>query len=352
MDGIQICGNAHAGEEFSRELRGGRFLFSFLLSYTRTCEIPGITVAGANPEMTRYTPPADAEFIQYGYCKSIDGLPMTPDGKPTPALLTRAALRSSGIPHVPVGAGSAIDPQLPFLRTGISPGGNISVEDGMPMPDLQRAIEYGKMAGAALAGTADCLVIGESIPGGTTTAQAVLRGLGYDARSSSSMPQNPVLLKEQITEKALARLRPGDALGTVAQLCDPMVPFAAGMLSASSRRCRVMLAGGTQMAAVLAVAGLLGFDAEMTAIGTTRYVAEDGTANLLDTVSAISDIPVLAVDPGLDRSRIGGLRAFSEGFAKEGAGAGGCIISAMLRTGITTGEMRELAEAEYSRVLT
>ena len=38
----------------------------------------------------------------------------------------------------------------------------------------------------------DCLVIGESIPGGTTTALAVLKALGFDAKVSSSIPNNPM----------------------------------------------------------------------------------------------------------------------------------------------------------------
>ena len=43
----------------------------------------------------------------------------------------------------------------------------------------------------------DLIVVGESIPGGTTTALAVLRALGIDARFkvSSSMPENPHNLK-------------------------------------------------------------------------------------------------------------------------------------------------------------
>ena len=47
-------------------------------------------MAGADPDFLKFTPPADAEFLHYGFCKSIDVIPMTPDGKPTPALLTRA----------------------------------------------------------------------------------------------------------------------------------------------------------------------------------------------------------------------------------------------------------------------
>lgn len=48
---------------------------------------------------------------------------------------------------------------------------------------VSKAIDYGRMVGRTLASMTDCLVIGESIPGGTTTSLAVLRGLGFKAQS-------------------------------------------------------------------------------------------------------------------------------------------------------------------------
>ena len=46
-------------------------------------------------------------------------IPMTPDGKPTHALLTKAALESASIPQVIINAGSKIPPKLPYFQTGI-----------------------------------------------------------------------------------------------------------------------------------------------------------------------------------------------------------------------------------------
>jgi len=46
------------------------------------------------------------------------------------------------------------------------------------------------------------------------------------------------------------------------------------------------------------------------------------------------------------------LRAFSEGFAKEGVGAGGCIISSMLKTGNDSEKFLKMVEEEYRRVFT
>ena len=89
MDDIEIFGNSEKGKNLIQKIEKNHFLFSFVISYTETCEIPGITIAGADQEAIKYTPAADAEFLHYGFCKSIDKIPMTPDGKPTPAILTK-----------------------------------------------------------------------------------------------------------------------------------------------------------------------------------------------------------------------------------------------------------------------
>ena len=70
MDDIEIYGNKNNGKNFIKSLEKN-FLFSFVISYSETCEIPGITFAGSNPELIKYTPPADAEFLHYGFVKSI-----------------------------------------------------------------------------------------------------------------------------------------------------------------------------------------------------------------------------------------------------------------------------------------
>jgi len=112
---FEILGNVKKGNQFIEKVEKKKFLFSFVISYTKTCEIPGITIAGANPEILKFTPPADAEYLHYGHCKSIQSIPMTPDGKPTPAILTKIALESASIPHVVVNAGSQVIPQLQRL---------------------------------------------------------------------------------------------------------------------------------------------------------------------------------------------------------------------------------------------
>ncbi len=352
MENFELFGNVEQGKIFLDSMKSKRFLFSFVISYTETCEVPGITFAGADKDSIQFTPPADAEYLHYGYCKTIDTIPMTPDGKPTPGLLTKTALESASIPHLTINAGSKISPQLPFVDTGMSFGKNIAINDAMTDSQVSHAVDYGRIVGRSMASLTDCLIIGESIPGGTTTALAVLKALGFDAKVSSSIPNNPVELKNQIVKSALERLDSDHPYSIVAKVGDPMIPFVAGMLSSASNVSNVMLAGGTQMAAVLAFASKIGFNEENTVIGTTSYITNDESANFTSLVKEIANIPAIAVNPALEKSRHAGLKAFSEGFAKEGVGAGGSIISSMIKTGNDSAKFLELAEKEYHRLFT
>jgi len=352
LENFELFGNVSKAENFINSIKNGNFLFSFVISYTETCEIPGITFAGADKDSIKYTPPADAEYLYYGNCKTIDKIPMTPDGKPTPALLTKVALESSSIPHIVINAGSKVPPQLPFINASLSPGKNISVESAMTDSQVSQAVNYGRIVGRTLASMTNCLIIGESIPGGTTTALAVLRALGYKAKVSSSIPDNPVILKNQIACMALERIDSDNPYSIIAKVGDPMIPFVTGMLSSASEINPVILAGGTQMTAVLAFASKVGFNEKNTAIGTTSYISDDSSANFKCLVSEIADIPAIAVNPHLENSKFSGLRAFSEGFAKEGVGAGGSIIASMLKTRNDHSKFLELAEKEYHRIFT
>lgn len=352
MEDIEIFGNSEKGKNFIDRIEKKDFLFSFVISYTETCEIPGITIAGADQNSLKYTPAADAEFLHYGFCKSIDKIPMTPDGKPSPALLTKVALETASIPHVIINAGSKIKPQLPYFQIDLDSGKNISEFPALDNSLVLRAVDYGRIVGRTLASLTNCLLIGESIPGGTTTALAVMRGLGLDAKVSSSMPNNPVDLKNTVVEKALARFDSDDPFVIVSNLGDPMIPLVAGMLSSSSEITNVLLAGGTQMAAVLAFAKKIGFNENNTAIGTTCYITNDQTTNFSKVVAEVADIPILSVNPKLDNSKFEGLRAYSEGFAKEGVGAGGSIIASILKIGINSQTLLESIEKEYQRIFT
>jgi uncharacterized protein (TIGR00303 family) len=357
---ITINGDKERASSFIKKVSGKNCHFVCVISYTETCEISGITVAGADAELVKYTPAADAEFLYHGECRCIDTVPATPDGKPTPALITRAALRSAEIPLTIVDAGSKVKPDLPFLSLGLEHGKNVVHGRALDIALVKKAFEEGVEYGRKLGKTTQHVVVGESIPAGTTTALGVLLAMGVDARYkvSSSMPENPHDLKLAIVERGMKTSsvafgslanKPFEA---VSHLGDPMIPAVAGIAVGASETSSVMLAGGTQMAAVVSLIHVMDKDAlNSVVIGTTRYILDDKTSDLRQLIKSIADLAILSCDPQLDKSKKNGLRAYANGFVKEGVGAGGACIAAMLKSNgaIDGSKLLHEIEREYER---
>ena len=129
--------------------------------------------------------------------------------------------------------------------------------------------------------------------------------------------KNPVELKNKIVDDAIKKFDSEDPYTIISNLGDPMIPVVAGMLSSASEITNVILCGGTQMAAVLAFAKKIGFNENNTAIGTTCYITNDKTANFLEIISQIIDVPVLVIDPKLENSKFEGIQAFSKGLDRK-----------------------------------
>lgn len=321
--------------------------FLFTIAYTETATIPGLTIAGANTELTKFTPAADAEYIHFGKCKCIGSIPATPDGKPTPAIITKTALEMANIPITVIDSGLLIKPNLPYVDINSKFGKNIALEKALEPKNVTENYEMGKIIGKQVSKNNDLLVIGESIPGGTTTALGVLLSLGIDAydKVSSSMPQNPHELKNKIVKKSMLKSNIGfgdhrdNPFDAISDFGDPMMPTVSGMAAEilSSNK-KVILAGGTQMCCIAAILRSLGvkFNNNLC-IGTTSYVIDDSKSDLPGLVSQIADdLPIFYTDLGMENSRKAGLRSYAEGFVKEGAGAGGTSIASYLKKGSIT----------------
>ena len=223
---------------------------------------------------------------------------------------------------------------------------------------MQRA----KLAGELLSRTAEYLVIGESIPGGTTTALGVLLAMGVNAKGkvSSSMPGNPHDLKMKVVEEGMKsrNLKFGDLandpLRAVSCVGDPMMPVFAGLVLGAAERVPVLMAGGTQMSAVLAIVNALNPKIlGNVAIGTTRWIIADRTSDLKGIVGKIADVPILAADLNFGGSKFSGLRAYEAGVVKEGVGIGGSTIAAMVKSqgAITKDSILKEIEKNYASLM-
>lgn len=358
-EGIIVCGDSRKAEEFVKRVRGKRPTFVCVIGNTETAKIPGISAAGANPEITDYTPAADMELLHYGRCKVIDGVPVTPDGIPTPALITMSSLELAELPVFVVNGGCRVLPFAPYFNVGGAPGGD--VRTGQAVENPREVYEESVLLGENLAKATDFLVVGESIPGGTTTALGLLLALGFDAegKESSSFPENPHDLKTNVVREGLSAARANgrrmdDVLDAVAAVGDPMMPAAAGIIAGAARSVPVVMAGGTQMAAVLAIVrrmepGVLG----NLVLGTTRWIVEDKQSDMISLVTQSADVPILAADLNFSESKYEGLRIYETGIVKEGVGAGGSALAAILSSDgtISTESLQKKIDENYARLL-
>ncbi len=338
MESILKIGNASKINSLLSRIKGKKPFFLVVIGNTETAKINGISAAGANPELTDYTPAADMEYLTHGICKSIEGVPITPDGIPTPALITKACLELSEIPFLTAIGGLKVYPQTPFIEFGGKAGGDIS--KGAAVERVEIPFENAKIFGEMISRSVDYLVMGESIAGGTTTALGVLTAMGYDAskKISSSLPLNPLDLKNKVVLSGLKaagvtpgdlRKRPFDAIRFVG---DPMQPVHAGIVMGAAKNVPVLLAGGTQMAAIAAITNSIEPSiSENLAIGTTKWIINDLQADLKGILDQINpDIPILAANLDFSRMNHAGLKAYEQGIVKEGVGAGGMAISTLL----------------------
>jgi uncharacterized protein (TIGR00303 family) len=303
-----------------------RPLFCGILANTLLSTVPGVSGAGATPEKTLLTPVLDAELITHGAITSYKARPDTPTGCPTPASITRAMMELCGMQPVFINAGLHHTPTVPCFDIYGKPGKDPRSHDAVP--HVQDFVNKGEVLGRFLSKCSDLLVLGECVPGGTTTALCVLRALGYNASVSSSFVNNPVTIKEQICQMSLHRIKTEEIsspLDIIQFTGDPMMPVAAGI--AKTYTGSLILAGGTQMLAVSAI--IKGLGGSLPFVVTTSYVRDDPTANVQNIADQIG-VKIIYVDPGFGDLGHSGLARYCIGEVKEGMGAGGAMCLAYL----------------------
>ncbi len=181
---------------------------------------------------------------------------------------------------------------------------------------------------------------------------ALLQALGYDAlgKTSSASPDNPKELKIKVVQEALSNLPKGlEPLEIAARVSDPMLIAVAGIVRGFGGN--VLLCGGTQMIAAAALIKALYGDKELNriAVGTTRWVVEDPTADALGLAKQVG-VTVLSAQLEFSKSKFEGLRAYDNFFVKEGVGAGGLAVTA-LANGATTESLLHKTEEIYEGLL-
>jgi NaMN:DMB phosphoribosyltransferase len=129
--------------------------------------------------------------------------------------------------------------------------------------------------------------------------------------------------------------------------------IAAGALASGAP---VLLAGGTQMIAVAALlrrlAGL-GFAPDpggLLAVGTTRWVVDDPTADASGLMRDVGDEPLLATPLSFADSPHAQLRRYEDYLVKEGVGAGGAVIAAAITANIDCAQIAQRVETMYEQM--
>lgn len=336
---IRIYNQADIAQAWIDRFRQRSPCFACVLGFTETGLVPGISAAGATPADRQYTAIADAEFLSNGaqLHPQYPLPPLTVGASPT--LISRAVIATQTIPLHLFDAGLPVPPPVPCVNLGGQAAGCVSSGEALPLEVVKYLLHQGLQWGEKLSATFDYLIVGECVVGGTTTALAVLTGLGWDAagKVNSSHPHCNHAQKWAIVQAGLARsllTYPADPCEVVAAVGDPMQIVVAGIAIAASQRSGVLLAGGTQMLAVYALARSIAqtrqlWHPEQVVVGTTRWVADDPTGDTVGLANLL-EAPLLATQLNLTHSRHPQLRAYEQGYVKEGVGAGGCAIAAHL----------------------
>jgi len=339
---------------FLNDLKSKKATFILALSNTKTANIPGITQAGI-PGKLHLTPTLDAEFLCTGQVFSLGEIAETPKGVPTPALMTRAVHTLSPYNHIELlNLGLEISPKVEGFKIHdfqINPSENIAKGADIEAKEVfEKALAFGR----TYACQDDYIILGESVPSGTTTAMATALGLKYDAQDyfSSSFKEVPSNIRETTLKLALSNLDTYDGIFEVlSKISDNMLIFNAGFIIGLNNRVKIVLAGGTQMACVLLIVnkmvGVITKRIETTnlALCTTKWVAQDKNSDIKALLELVDfEINAYYSDFDFSNSNHPALKLYDQGEAKEGVGAGGALMYGFLN-GLSQEEITQQVES-------
>ena len=326
--------------DFIESLRGKKATFMLAISNTKTANIEGITQAGI-PGMIHLTPTLDSEFVCTGEVRSLENIAETPKGVPTPALITRGVHLLAPYGRVELlNLGLEVAPKVQYFKVhefNIEPSQSIAKGANINAQELfQKGIDFGQ--------NYECkdeyIILGESVPSGTTTAMATAIGLKHKVKEyfSSSFKDVPTDVRENTLKLALSHLAHKDDIFTVlSKVSDNMLIFNAGFILGLNNRVPLVLAGGTQMVAVLLIVDrmlkLMGgtMKSSNLSLCTTKWIAKEKESDIKALLELLS-LPINAYYADFDFSLTThpALKLYDEGEAKEGVGAGGVLMYGFL----------------------
>ena len=335
-------------------------LFVCILGFTKTALIPNISLAGSTPEARKYTALADAEFLVKGIsapCKYP--LPPLIQGV-SPVFITRAIIDYCQIPLYLFNTGLPLNPSFPCINLKGKPANCLSSGKALPLELVINLFYEGLAWGEKLTENSNkkYLVLGECVVGGTTTALAVLKGLGINAsqKVNSSYPYCNHSYKELIINEGFKKANhsfadaPINPFELIASIGDPMQITVAGMAISASLKTGLILAGGTQMLAVYQLIKIIvktfhyKANLENILVGTTRWILEDKSGDILGLAKSKGGVPLLATQLNFSKSCYEQLQVYEKGYVKEGMGAGACAVASSISYNLTEKDLLSIVE--------
>ncbi len=322
------------------------YIFYLVIAGTETSQIKGISAAGSNAKARRKTALADAEFLLFGpFIDHKYKLPFLNAGV-TPALISYVCSRLINVNPIVIPIGIKEKPYFSYLNVennSLGPSKCLTTGHSMNKKRVlslyKKGLEIGKSSKKPI-------FISESVPGGTTTAQAVMEAFGLNVNHliGSSLINAPRSLKTKVIKEGLLNANLNykfDSLDVISSVGDPFQAFTLGLLiGARLAKQSVVLSGGSQMLALILLAlEFIDFKEkhefiDCVFIATTGWLVKDKSmSNLIDLISEKHNVNLLGLASPLHfkLSKNKELSDYEIGYVKEGVGAGGMSIFAFLK---------------------
>ena len=340
------------------------FKIYLVIAGTDTSQIKGISAAGINTKSRRKTALADAEFLLLGASKDHKyKLPLLNAGV-TPALISYVCSKLISASPIVVPLGIKVKPYFSHLAVEdqfSEPAKCLSTGKSMPRKRVLNLYKKGINIGQS---SKKPILIAESVPGGTTTAQAIMEAFGLNVSHlvGSSLFKAPRELKRKVIRTGLlnANLKNNfDSFDVISSVGDPFQAFSMGLLiGARLANQPVVLSGGSQMLAVILLA-LESLDfrnkkdfMKNVFIATTSWLVKDNSMNdLLTLINHKHQVSLIGLASPLNfnSSHHKELQDYELGHVKEGVGAGGISILAFLN-GFKNSEIVSLCQLNLEKM--